>query len=373
MLAVANSPKMRKRIDFWKKIYSAHENDIGIIHDGKYLDKIYEVVNLSVSGRSKSQVLAERKKHWKQVLIRMHEKGGEADPEEADELLVARLFQCEEDPSKFLNASHRKRLRSQTGHRSAFLNGLKQSGRWLPLLEVEFKKQGLPLELARLPFVESSFNLNARSQVGASGIWQLMREAGSHFLKIGHGVDERNDPVRAARAAALHLKQNHESLGYWPLAVTAYNHGRQSLMRAVRQVGSHDIEDIIERYKSRTFGFSSSNFLSCLIAAVEVESEAESVFGTFPRESPTPTREALLPFSISLGHLARGLDLPQRLLVALNPAWDSEIVRGSSRIPAGYMLRLPERRSPPGGGEVVDFEEKWNRLPKKWLFPAPRI
>lgn len=364
---------MRKRIDFWKKIYAAHENDIGIIHDGKYLDKIYEVMNLSVPGKKRSQLLSERKAHWKRILVGLHQKGGTPDPESADELHAARLFQDEEDPSKFLNASHRKRLRSQTGHRSAFLNGLKQSGRWLPLLETEFKKQGLPLELARLPFVESSFNLNARSQVGASGIWQLMREAGSHFLKIGHGVDERNDPVRAARAAALHLKQNHESLGHWPLAVTAYNHGRQSLMRAVRQVGSHEIEDIIERYKSRTFGFSSSNFLSCLIAAVEVENEAKTHFGAFDRAAPTPTLEALLPASISLSHLARGLELPRETLTQLNPAWDPEIIQGSSRIPAGYMLRLPETQGPNQGDGAGDFEEKWKRIPKKWLFPAPRI
>ena len=364
---------MRKRIDFWKKIYAIHESDIGIIHDGKHLDKVYEIVNLSASGKSRSLLLAERKRYWRKLLVALHQKNGAPDPENADESHAARLFQSEEDPSKFLNASHRKRLRSQTGHKGAFLNGLKQSGRWLPLLEAEFRKQGLPLELARLPFVESSFNLNARSQVGASGIWQLMREAGSHFLKIGHGVDERNDPVRAARAAALHLKQNHESLGHWPLAVTAYNHGRQSLMRAVRQVGSHDIEDIIERYKSRTFGFSSSNFLSCLIAAVEVENEAQAHFGTFDRATPTPSREALLPASISLQHLARALGLPRDTLTALNPAWDEGIARGSSRIPAGYMLRLPESQGSKNGDGAGDFEEKWTLIPKKWLFPAPRI
>lgn len=41
-----------------------------------------------------------------------------------------------------------------------------------------FRDEGLPVELTRLPFVESSFNLFARSKVGASGIWQFMKSTG---------------------------------------------------------------------------------------------------------------------------------------------------------------------------------------------------
>ena len=103
-------------------------------------------------------------------------------------------------------------------HREKFEQAIKRSGRYLPLMESIFAREyNLPVELTRLPFVESSFNIRARSKVGASGIWQFMRSTGKLFLKINDGVDERNDPIRATEAAAKLLKMNFGSLKSWPL------------------------------------------------------------------------------------------------------------------------------------------------------------
>jgi len=55
--------------------------------------------------------------------------------------------------------------------------------------------------------VESSFNLNAYSKFGASGIWQFTRSTGKQFLTIDYAVDERQDPIRASHAAAKFLKK----------------------------------------------------------------------------------------------------------------------------------------------------------------------
>jgi membrane-bound lytic murein transglycosylase D len=110
-----------------------------------------------------------------------------------------------------LNAAHRKRLRFQLGQKDRFLDGLYQSGRFLSFMEDIFKKEGMPLELTRLPFVESSFNIRARSKVGASGIWQFMRSTARLFIKLSPAIDERNDPLRATEAAARLLRYNFES------------------------------------------------------------------------------------------------------------------------------------------------------------------
>ena len=367
------NPALRDRIDFWKQIYAVHEKSVGVVHDARYIDKIYEVVKLDVPGRKVSQMIRESKEKWRRALLRLHGRHGDHSNLTPEEIHLLSLFQDIDDPNKFLNAAHRKRLRFQTGHRESFLKGLEDSGKWLPLMEKEFAAAGLPLELTRLPFVESSFNLQARSSVGASGIWQFMRGAGSQFLKIAEGVDERNDPVRAARAAAQLLKQNYDSLGKWPLAVTAYNHGRLSLMRAVRALGSDRIEDVIEGYKSRTFGFSSINFLSCLLASLEVERDARRYFGDFNPGRPWNALEVPLPASVSLTRLSEGLGIPALVLADLNPAWDRQIIRGKLRIPAGYMLRLPLPEGADPHAERGLFEDQWAKLPPKWKFSTPRI
>jgi membrane-bound lytic murein transglycosylase D len=208
-------------------------------------------------------------------------------------------------------------------------------------MEQIFREEGLPVELTRLPFVESSFNIRARSKVGASGIWQFMRSTGRHFLRINDAVDERNDPILATEAAAKLLKVNYESLKAWPLAVTAYNHGRQGMMRAVRRVGSDELDDVIGGYRARSFGFASSNFFACLLAAIEVERDAEKYFGKVERDAPLEFYEVRLPDSIRLTDLGKFMSLPIGAVAALNPGLSERVLAGRHAIPAGYRLRMP--------------------------------
>ena len=92
-----------------------------------------------------------------------------------------------------------KRIRYQQGLRNRFRDGLVRSGRWRGYIEEQFRELGVPVELAALPHVESSYNPGARSHVGASGIWQFTRSTGRRFMRVDHVMDERNDPFRASR------------------------------------------------------------------------------------------------------------------------------------------------------------------------------
>jgi membrane-bound lytic murein transglycosylase D len=209
-------------------------------------------------------------------------------------------------------------------------------------MEEVFFREGLPLQLTRLPFVESSFNVNARSKVGASGIWQFMPSTGSLFLKVGSVLDERNDPIRATEAAAKLLKMNFESLGSWPLAVTAYNHGRKGIQRAVSKLGTLDLNDLVMDYRRRAFGFASSNFYTCLLAAIEVEKNAEAYFGKVDHKRPIPTFEFVLPEAVRLAEVIDLLKLNRLEVSRLNPALDTlEVWQHRGVVPAGYRLRLP--------------------------------
>lgn len=337
---------LRNATDFWIQIYSKHTTEEGLIHDAKDLRIIYEVVSVKGSSRAQSKAIKVVKEKYKTLLMKLHHLKLDEHPERLadlseEEKRVYDLFRDTSDKSRFLNAAHFKRLRFQLGQKDRMLAGIKESGRYLPFMEELFSQAGLPLELTRLPFVESSFNTKARSKVGASGIWQFMRTTGKHYLRITPVLDERNDPLRATEAAAKLLKTNYDSLGSWALAVTAYNHGRTGIMKAVRKLGTENLEEIIETNKSRSFGFASSNFFACLLAAIEVEKNAEKYFGKFDRERPHFFYEVELPNPILMKNLVRFMGVNEESLVDLNPGFSSTVVKNKSMIPAKYRLRLP--------------------------------
>ena len=84
---------------------------------------------------------------------------------------------------------------------------IKQVSAYEPHIFEEFRKQEVPVELAYLTFVESTFNRRAISKVGASGVYQIMPKTGRPYLKINRKFDERRDPIKSAMAAAKILKR----------------------------------------------------------------------------------------------------------------------------------------------------------------------
>src|SRR5438093_5744998 len=107
------------------------------------------------------------------------------------------------------------------------------------------------------------------------------------YMSVGRKVDERLDPTKATRAAARLLRDNYNALGSWPLAITAYNHGRGGMLRAQSEVGSSDITKVIAQYRGPLFGYASMNFYSEFLAAVEVYNNHEQYFGQLVLDQPT--------------------------------------------------------------------------------------
>ncbi|MCG8463137.1 MAG: LysM peptidoglycan-binding domain-containing protein, partial [Holophagales bacterium] len=153
------------------------------------------------------------------------------------------------------------------------------------------------------------------------------------------------DPLTATDGAARLLGENHSALGSWPLAITAYNHGRYGMKRAVRRLGTADLGVISEKYRSRTFGFASRNFYATFVAAYRAYENREHFF---PGVKPSP----LLAFEeLSFGHylhlpeLARQAEVESDTLRTLNPALNREVWRGHLYLPEGYALKVPEGTS----------------------------
>jgi membrane-bound lytic murein transglycosylase D len=217
-------------------------------------------------------------------------------------------------------------------------------------MERIFRSERLPLELTRLQLIESCFNLRAYSKVGAAGIWQFMPATGRRFIRVDNLVDERRDPISSTRAAARFLREMHDMLGAWPLAITAYNHGPRGLARAVDQTGTTDIGRIVREYQGKAFGFASRNFYAEFLAALDVERDHRTHFGELPAPTPWRYREHRLDRALGIEAAARIANTDREELALLNPALSPLVVSGRRPIPQGYRLRMPDGEA----GEAIE-------------------
>lgn len=110
---------------------------------------------------------------------------------------------------------------------------------YFPFFEEQLANSEIPLEIKYLAIVESALKPRAKSRVGATGLWQFMYETGKIFdLKVSSYVDERQDPVKATKAACKYLERLYHSFNDWDLALAAYNSGPGNVSKAIRRSGN---------------------------------------------------------------------------------------------------------------------------------------
>jgi membrane-bound lytic murein transglycosylase D len=233
-------------------------------------------------------------------------------------------------------------VRLQRGLRERTDTGLRTAQRYLPQMERTFASYGLPTGLTRLPMVESSFNVEAYSKDAAAGIWQFIPSSARIYMRLNDVVDDRRDPWIATDAAARHLKDDYDLLQDWPLAVTAYNHGRAGIKRALATVNGDSLSDLIERFDGPRFGFASRNFYAEFLAATDTErawrARNQAVASSIqPLRFDTVTTRDYVSFDA----LRRASGVDAETFRALNPAYRPEVISGRLFVPPGHELRVP--------------------------------
>ncbi|MGE4131513.1 MAG: lytic transglycosylase domain-containing protein [Bdellovibrionales bacterium] len=356
------APKgMEERVQFWKDIYTKYTSNQGLIHDSMYVHLVYEMVdfqdidvNEAMTKRQKERArqkrVDERKKAIAARLKKLQVISNPADLT-GEDLRYWKMFERVDDAKKFSEAAGRRRLRFQLGQRDIFLRGIYQSGRYLRQMEEIFREEGLPIELTRLPFVESSFNLKARSRVGASGIWQFMKSTARMYMRMDSSADQRNDPLRATRAAAKKLKDNYAMLRSWPLAVTAYNHGPSGVKRLTEKLGTTDIVELIDVRKGR-FGFASASFFASFLAAIEVEAHADRHFGIIEVMAELRGTELDLDKDLGVTEILKWFNGDEEIARTYNPHIAELVWKGKRKLSKRHFVRVP--LATPGQHEKIN-------------------
>lgn len=334
---------LKDNVAFWKKIYTEVALTDGLLHDRDYPMVIYKKITIGkLRGRARRRQIGKYTGGIRLMLDHLSRRPSSRWTEEERKLYA--LFKKYGAENKIKTA--RSRIRFQQGQRDRFKAGLERSGAYLGYIRRVFKQYGIPQRIAYLPHVESSFNINAYSKVGAAGMWQFMRRTGRLFMTVNYKVDERRDPYISTVAAAKLLTQNYRSVKAWPLAITAYNHGLVSIKRAVRQLKTRDIGIIVQKYRNRRFRFASKNFYSCFLAASEIGANPRKYFPDFNYHLPEKFNEIVLNSYIRPSVLSKHLGVSQKELARLNPSLRTTVFHRQMSIPKGFRLKIPAALSP---------------------------
>lgn len=336
--------EIQPNVDFWRHVYGIWGRGEVAIHDDEHLGVVYEVIKLpgpiqdSYTSVQRELVRARTRSYSDRLrTLEQRVRAGER-PSGSDKALLAKL---EKGGGRGALYGAADRVRSQRGLRERFRRGVEISGRYDAIFREIMRSHGVPEDLAYLPHVESSFQVKARSSVGAAGVWQFMPATGRLYMNVNDTVDERLDPVLAADGAARYLSQAYRRLGSWPLAITSYNHGQAGMANAKSQFGN-DIGRIVRDYDGKYFGFASRNFYAEFIAAREVTRNAKRYFPEGVRlEEPWPHDRLVLRHSMPADHVANHYGLTPYRLADLNLHWRDPARSGRAHLPAGSTVWLP--------------------------------
>jgi peptidoglycan lytic transglycosylase D len=284
-VAFPRPSEVEPNVQFWVKVFTHYSYRDFVLHDRDDVSRVYQVMHLPgdgvPSGSDIEWTNSYLKTKYSNILNRL---ATGAQPSSFEEKQVAALFQ-HASPATYAEAA--QNLRVQQGLRERFREGILRSRHYRPTMERIFRAAGLPVELITLAEVESGFHPGARSSAGAVGIWQFTRSTGRQYMKINSHYDERLSPVRSTEAAAKLLRYNHEVLGDWPLAITAYNYGTGGTARAAEEY-SGDYSRIFKNFDGPRFGFASKNYYPEFLAALQVYRHENEYFPGIQYESIDP-------------------------------------------------------------------------------------
>jgi membrane-bound lytic murein transglycosylase D len=216
--------------------------------------------------------------------------------------------------------------------------GLQRGTRYLPMIHDEFRKAGLPLDLAYVPLIESAFKTNAQSRAKAKGMWQFMRSTGlEHGLKQNWYLDERSDPEKATKAAAKYLTTLGNMFdGDWYLALASYNGGPGRVQRAIRRARKDDFWELTKttRYLPRE----TREYVPMILAAMVIaKNPSQYGFDVAPNQ-PLSYERVKVTDPVDLRRVAEWTGTPIDEIEALNPElrrWTTPV-----RTPA-YEVKVP--------------------------------
>src|SRR5450755_3324782 len=232
--------------------------------------------------------------------------------------------------------------------------GLRRAGRYREMIQKTLAEEGVPQDLIYLAQAESAFQPLALSRAGARGIWQFVAWRGNEYgLKHTWWVDDRQDPEKATRAAAHHLRDLYSMFGDWYLAMAAYNCGPGNVSKAVERTG---YADFWELYRRNVLPKETKNYVPIILALTLIAKDAAHYGIHVDPDNPIPYDIVKPGRAIDLRLVAETIDVDVETLHGLNPS----LLRLATPDDPSFELHLPVGTAAKFSAEIADIPpEKW--------------
>ncbi|HAS6187438.1 TPA: LysM peptidoglycan-binding domain-containing protein [Vibrio vulnificus] len=193
---------------------------------------------------------------------------------------------------------------------------------FLYLITEKIEARDLPLELALLPVVESSFDPFAYSHGSAAGLWQFVPGTGKMYgLEQNFWYDGRRDVAAATDAALDYLTYlNKRFDGDWNHAIAAYNSGGGRVSSAIRK--NNKLGKPIDFF-SLDLPKETSGYVPKLLALADIIANQEKYGIDIPAIPNQPVLTLVDPKEqLDLAIAAQYAGLPVKELQSYNPAYN---------------------------------------------------
>lgn len=226
-----------------------------------------------------------------------------------------------------------------TSRRSFIAKALGLSNYYFDTYEEVFDKYNMPLEFKYLSVIESGLNPQARSNMGATGLWQFMYKTGLMYgLKANSYIDERCDPLLATDAAARYLQDMYKIYGDWQLCMAAYNAGPGNVNKAIaRSGGKRNYWEIRPFLPKET-----QNYVPQFIAVAFVMyyHDKFNILPLKPKDEIFATDSILVKEKLRLDYVAEVLGISHDYLTLINPTLKTNLLPKTEN---GVILHLPAK------------------------------
>lgn len=242
-------------------------------------------------------------------------------------------------------------LLTKNSEKNFFVESLKRSGRYRPMIVSALEKAGLPVELSWLPLIESGFKVEALSKARALGLWQFIPSTGYKFgLSRDKYIDERIDPIKATQAAIAYLKELHQLFGDWTTVLAAYNCGEGQVLRVIRSQNINYLDNFWDLYER--LPLETARYVPRFMATLHIVKNLEQ-YGLDAIRIDPPWDYEVVPISkqVHLRDIAATIGLTEKDLQELNPELRYRILPQDK-----YPLKVP-----PGTGNI--FLAKLDEIP----------
>ena len=222
-----------------------------------------------------------------------------------------------------------------------FINAYRRSGRYRKYIESQLAQEGLPVELAWLPLIESGYNVRAFSPARALGLWQFITSTGYRFgLSRDKFVDERMDPYKSTKAAIAYLKELHHMFGDWETVLAAYNCGEGRVLRVISEQRINYLDNFWDLYEK--LPRETARYVPRFMATLQIVSNLKKygLDGIAP-ESPLEFETIPIPRQLQLKSIADSTGILEQTLKLLNPELRYGITPGNN-----YAIKVPPGTSP---------------------------